>query len=113
MPKWQPGTSGNPKGRPRKRNFDVRLRHVLAANKAEVAKELVAALVQKAKTGDVAALKLIAERTGGKAAPAEPQQPAEPPVPREEQRARLLDLLRSPELKSLVEEALKPTERVQ
>ena len=70
MAKFQPGESGNPKGRPPKRLFDEHLKQALTAKRSEKAKLLVEKLIAKASTGNVAALKLVCERVGGKPKPA-------------------------------------------
>jgi hypothetical protein len=61
---WQPGQSGNPNGRPKSKPFKDALKRAL---KDEVDLDKVAAsLVAKAMTGDVSALKEIADRLDGK-----------------------------------------------
>lgn len=65
---FQPGQSGNPNGRPKSRPFKDALQKALkAADGDQDMLELVAsALVAKASTGDVPAIKEIAERLDGK-----------------------------------------------
>ena len=63
---WKPGQSGNLRGRPKKRLLDDALEDLLASNDAEVARDVAAALVKRARKGDVRAIQLIAERTQGK-----------------------------------------------
>ncbi len=63
---WKPGQSGNPGGRPRKRLIDEALQDLLASNDGEAARDVAAALVKRARKGDLRAIQLIAERTQGK-----------------------------------------------
>jgi hypothetical protein len=63
--KWKAGQSGNPSGRPKSKPFKDALEAIIkevGLNKA------AAALVAKANTGDVAALKEVADRLDGKVA---------------------------------------------
>ncbi len=112
-----PGVSGNPKGRPKRRLFDESLKSVLAVKNGRQAKALAARLVEEALKGNIQALRLVAERVGGRVpSPVEaavndgetPQQ-----LTREQTRAKLLELLRSPELRALVDASLRPPEVVQ
>jgi len=117
---FPPGVSGNPKGRPKRALFDDSLKDILNEKNALKARACADALVQKALGGDVQALRLVAERVNGKPPSAEQVQQAQQvnqtqPASREAQRAKLLELLRSPELRSLLAEAYgkSETERVQ
>ncbi len=56
--KWKPGVSGNPKGRPKGTGKVSQLRTSLEKNLPQV----IAALVKKAKGGDIAAIRLIIDR---------------------------------------------------
>jgi hypothetical protein len=63
---WKPGQSGNPGGRPKKRLIDEALEELLASNDSEAARDVAAALLKRARKGDIKAIQLIAERTQGK-----------------------------------------------
>lgn len=65
---FQPGQSGNPAGRPKSKPFADALRAALkdVGDDAEALKTVANALVVKARTGDVAAIKEIADRLDGK-----------------------------------------------
>ena len=63
---FKPGQSGNPGGRPKKPMVDRMLEQALTANDSETAKLIADQLIAKAKRGQLAAIKLIAERTEGK-----------------------------------------------
>src|SRR5215469_4268152 len=93
--RFQPGVSGNPKGRPPKRLFDDRLREALASKRGEKAKVLVEKLIAKAATGNVPALKLVCERVGGKPKPAEVPASAESAMTPEQINQKLPELLKS------------------
>lgn len=59
MPKFQPGQSGNPRGRPRGPMVSTKLREVIGKDLHAI----VAALIEKAKDGDTAAAALLFSRT--------------------------------------------------
>lgn len=63
---WQPGQSGNPSGRPKKKLIDEALTELLEAENSKEAIVLAAKLLELAQAGDVRASQLIAERTQGK-----------------------------------------------
>jgi len=63
---WKPGQSGNPGGRPKKRLIDEALEQLLEANDSAAAREVAAALLDRARKGDMRAIQLVAERTQGK-----------------------------------------------
>src|SRR5438128_130174 len=115
MARWKPGQGGNPRGRPKRKLFDQDLRTALKANRGQRSKELVAALINKAAAGDVAALKLIAERVSGKPKPAEVPSTAMPDekLTREQIQQRLAELLSRPEVKENVERILTQAKVVQ
>src|ERR1017187_8896493 len=64
---FMPGQSGNPGGLPRKPASERLIRRLLANDETELA-EIIEALVIKAKTGDVPALKEVLDRAEGKVA---------------------------------------------
>ena len=61
---WKPGQSGNPAGRPKTKPFKDALAAIL--EKPELLEKVAAALTAKAITGDVSAIKEIADRMDGK-----------------------------------------------
>lgn len=115
--KWVKGQSGNPAGRRRKRLFDDHLREALAAKRGASAKALVQRLIGEAIRGNVPALKLIAERIGGK--PKSPEEIAANNEPQtlEQVRAKLAELLARPEvrrsLQTMLTESKPETDTVQ
>jgi hypothetical protein len=112
MAKWEPGESGNPKGRPPKRLFDERLREALSSKRGDKAKLLVEKLIAKAATGNVAALKLVCERVGGKPKPAEvPAASGDTAATLEQVRAKLAELLSKPEVRRNLQAMLSSSEK--
>jgi len=114
--RWQPGQSGNPKGRRPKRLFDDRLREALASKRGDKAKLLVEKLIAKAATGNVAALKLVCERVGGKPKPAEvPAASGDSASTLEQVREKLAELLSKPEVRRNLQAMLseQKTETIQ
>ena len=63
---FQPGQSGNPKGRPPERPLTVALRDALDANDGEIIKVLVQTAIDRAKAGDFRYFKEIMDRVDGK-----------------------------------------------
>jgi len=59
MPKWKKGESGNPRGRPRGSGEIGKLRAAIG----QALPDILAALIEKARTGDPQAAKLLLERT--------------------------------------------------
>ncbi len=107
MARWQPGESGNPRGRKPKRLFDDRLREALSSKRGDKAKLLVEKLIAKAATGNVAALKLVCERVGGK-----PKQTDQAAVGSESQsleqvRMQLAALLANPDVRRNLEKLMQ------
>lgn len=63
---FQPGQSGNPAGKPKGSiNMTTLLRELLAGGELEEARLILAALLGKAKDGDVPAIKLVIDRIDG------------------------------------------------
>ncbi len=69
---FKPGQSGNPSGRPKSKPFADALKAALkaAGDDSKALEAVASALVTKANTGDVAAIKEIADRLDGKVAQA-------------------------------------------
>lgn len=65
---FQPGQSGNPNGRPKSKPFADALKAALKAmgDDKEALQSVANSLVVKARSGDVAAIKEIADRLDGK-----------------------------------------------
>jgi HPt (histidine-containing phosphotransfer) domain-containing protein len=64
---WQKGVSGNPGGRPKKKLIDQALEELLLSNDSELAVAIAKKLLVRAKSGEVKAIQLVAERVEGKA----------------------------------------------
>lgn len=65
---FEKGESGNPKGRPRKLpEIDDLLAEVLGEEEGDEAREILHALLKKAKRGDVRAAEVLLDRAYGKA----------------------------------------------
>ena len=63
---WKPGQSGNPGGRPKRKLIDEALEELLLRNDSELALAIAKKLLARAKTGEVKAIQLVAERVQGK-----------------------------------------------
>lgn len=65
---FKPGQTGNPSGRPKKLpQIDLLLADVLGDEEGSEAKEILLALLHKAKKGDVRAAEVLLDRAYGKA----------------------------------------------
>lgn len=107
MARFQPGQSGNPAGRRPRKLFDDHLRAALSTKRSEKAKVLVEKLIDKAATGNVAALKLVCERIGGKPKPADQIGAPNPEnLSLDEVRRRLAELLARPEVRKSLQSML-------
>ena len=65
-PRFKPGVSGNPKGRPPERPLTALLRETLDANDGELIRSIVLVAVERAVAGDFRYFKEIMDRTEGK-----------------------------------------------
>jgi hypothetical protein len=66
---FQPGQSGNPKGRPKSKTISEALRELLEKEGNEgklLVDQIAEILLEKAKFGDLSAIKEVADRTEGK-----------------------------------------------
>lgn len=116
MPKFQKGQSGNPAGR--KPGSGTLLRKELkAALKGQKAKEFAAKVISMAMAGNVQACRLVLEHVDGKPRSAEEMAKLEaanqPKMSPEQRRAALLEILRQPEMRQLITEAIKPEMGIQ
>lgn len=107
---WKPGESGNPKGRKPRRVFDDHLREALTTKRGERAKALVERMLGKAMSGNVAAMKLVCERIGGKPKTVEPVNASSDSRSLEQVRQQLAVLLSHPEVKRNLESLMKAPE---
>jgi hypothetical protein len=119
MALWQKGQSGNPAGRKRKHRFDDYLQEALATKRGANARALVQRLIDEALKGNIYALKVIAERVGGKPRSAEEGAANHgEALTLEQVRVKLADLLSRPEVRRslqtmLAAEDKPPTDAVQ
>jgi hypothetical protein len=81
---WKPGQSGNPKGRPKGRIFEARIRKILQetddASGMTFEELIVRALVDAARFGDVKAIREVLDRTDGKVPDAKPESSDDDPL---------------------------------
>ena len=114
MPKFEKGRSGNPAGRkPGTKSLVSReLEKILKAGGGKVARAVATKLTQLSLQGNVPALKLLYERVEGRVPSAEELAKRagakEGKMAPEQERQKLLEILRQPELRSLIEQVVKP-----
>jgi Family of unknown function (DUF5681) len=119
MPKFTPGRSGNPAGRKpgTKSHVSRELEKIVKAGGGKVARQIAQKLTDLACEGNVQAAKLLFERLEGRVASADELAKvagAEEKLSPEQRRQKLLEILRQPELRSALEEVVKPaSERLQ
>jgi hypothetical protein len=100
MALWQKGQSGNPAGRKRKHRFDDYLQEALATKRGANARALVQKLIDEGLKGNIYALKVIAERIGGKPKTATDSAVANGhELTLEQVRVKLAELLSRPEVR--------------
>jgi hypothetical protein len=118
MGRWVKGQSGNSAGRkPGSKNHVSReLQRIMKAKGGEKARQIAEKLTEMAIAGNTQAAKLLLERLEGRVSSAEELAKAaganETTLSPEQRRQKLLDVLRQPEFRSLIEEIVKPTERM-
>ena len=119
MPKFVKGQSGNPTGRKpgSKAHVSRELEKIVKAGGGKVAKRIAEKLTEMTLAGNTQACKLLLERLEGRVSSAEEltkQVGHEEKLTPEQRRQKLLEALRAPELRSLIEEVVKPgSERIQ
>ncbi|HVW77453.1 MAG TPA: DUF5681 domain-containing protein [Alloacidobacterium sp.] len=116
MAKFQKGVSGNPAGRKpgSKSHISKELEKIAKAGGGKVAKQIAEKLTELTLAGNVQAAKLLLDRLEGRVKTAEELAKVQPNgnVSANESRKQLIQLLRSPELRGLVEEAINPISEV-
>lgn len=120
MAKFQKGVSGNPAGRKpgSKSHVSRELEKIMKAGGGKVAKQIAEKLTAMTLEGNTQAAKLLLDRLEGRVStPEELSKLAganEAKLTPEQYRQKLLDMLRQPELRGLIEEVVKPaSERLQ
>lgn len=120
MPKFVKGQSGNPSGRKpgRKSHVSRELEKIVKAGGGKVAREIAQKLTAMTLEGNTQAAKLLLDRLEGRVSTAEELAKLaganEEKLAPEQRRQRLLDVLRQPELRALIEEVVKPaSEKIQ
>lgn len=120
MAKFKPGQSGNPAGRKpgSKSHVSRELEKIVKAGGGRVARAIAQKLTAMTLQGNTQAAKLLLDRLEGRVSSAEELSKLsgtnEEKLTPEQRRQKLLDALRSPELRGLIEEVVKPTsERIQ
>lgn len=114
MPKFEKGRSGNPAGRKpgRKSHVSRELEKIVKAGGAAVARQIAQKLTDMTLAGNTQAAKLLLDRLEGRVSTAEELAKLagtnEEKQSPEQRRQRLLDILRQPELRSLIEEVVRP-----
>lgn len=119
MAKFQKGQSGNPAGRKpgRKSHVSRELEKIVKAGGGKVAKEIAQKLTDMTLAGNTQAAKLLLDRLEGRVQTSDElakMAGVEEKLAPEQRRQKLLDLLKQPELRSLIEEVVKPaSEKIQ
>lgn len=117
MAKFTKGQSGNPAGRKpgSKSHVSRELERIVKAGGGKVAKEIAQKLTDLTLAGNTQAAKLLLERLEGRVPTAEElakvagtQEKQSP----EQSRQKLLEMLRQPQVRELIEEAIRPTSEV-
>ena len=120
MAKFAKGQSGNPAGRKpgSKSHVSRELEKIVKAGGGKVAKQIAEKLTAMTLQGNTQAAKLLLDRLEGRVSTAEElaklSGASEEKLSPQQRRQKLLDVLRQPELRSLIEEVVKPaSERIQ
>jgi len=120
MPKFIKGQSGNPAGRRpgSKSHVSRELEKIVKAGGGKVARQIAEKLTQLTLEGNTQAAKLLLDRLEGRVSSAEELAKiaggVEEKLAPEQRRQKLLEILRQPELRGLIEEVVQPaSERLQ
>lgn len=114
MAKFKPGQSGNPAGRKpgSKAHVSRELEKIVKAGGGKVARQIAQKLTDMTLAGNTQAAKLLLDRLEGRVSSAEELAKlavaGDEKITPEQRRQKLLEVLRQPELRGLIEEVVKP-----
>lgn len=113
MGKFAKGQSGNPAGRKpgSKSHVSRELEKIVQAGGGKIARQIAQKLTDLTLQGNTQAAKLLMDRLEGRVSTAEELAKiagSEEKLSPEQQRRKLIDFLRKPELRGLIEEAVQP-----
>jgi hypothetical protein len=117
MAQFTKGQSGNPAGRKpgSKSHVSRELEKIVKAGGGKVARQIAEKLTAMTLAGNTQAAKLVLDRLEGRVSSAEELAKlagaSEEKITPEQRRQRLLDVLRQPELRGLIEEVVSPASR--
>lgn len=118
MARWPKGVSGNPRGRRpgTKLHVSRELENIVMANGGKVSRQIAQKLTELTLAGDTTAARLLLDRLEGRVSTAEELAKRagthEAPLAPEQRRQKLLELLRAPEMRALIEEVVRPASEV-
>lgn len=114
MARWAKGQSGNPRGRiaGTKLHISRELEKIVTAGGGKISRQIAQKLTDLTLQGDTQAARLLLDRLEGRVSTAEELArragAREAPLAPEQHRRKLLELLRAPEMRTLIEEAVRP-----